>query len=300
MSANSDDAHKENYPPILKFVSSERAFLLAIVAPVSPYRVSPTRSVRASLGFAEEHFVQDFVEEVHSSGVPQEERVLHLLLHSPGGLEDSSFAIAKCLRRNFGRVVTYVPHIAASGATVIAMPSDEIVLGEISRLSPIDVQVYGPRGPRSALSVVRGVEEMNRRYARIREEDIPYPHKALIESVDLATWDEMRCFLLLSQGYATDLLKMGGFVPDKAEEISKQLVYGYPAHETVIDLEEARKVGLRAVSAAERKAPWGLMSEWYTRYLFTDSPIHHVRFALPERSHNNRAKPSRVRREKKG
>ena len=272
--------------------------MLAVVAPVSPYRVSPTRAVRASLGFAEEHFVQDFIEAVHESKVEREQRVLHLLLHSPGGLEDSSFAIAKCIRRNFGKVITYVPHIAASGATVIAMPSDEIVLGEISRLSPIDVQVYGPRGPRSALSVVRGVEEMNRRYARIRQEDIPYPHKALIESVDLATWDEMRCFLLLSQGYARDLLRMGGFEEEKAKQISRQLVYGYPAHETVIDLEEARKVGLRAVSAADRKTAWAMMTEWYSQYLFVDSPTHHVRFALPVGSHNNGGK-ARERKEGK-
>lgn len=273
--------YHEKRKDILEYAKKSKSFLLCIVAPVAPFRISPTRAMYATLGFPEEHFVQDFIRHVALSKVPRERRVLHLLLHSPGGLESSSFAIAKCLRRNFGRVVTYVPHIAASGATVIALPSDEIVMGEISRLSPIDVQIYDGHSTRSALSVIRGVSLMNKRYARTREEDIAFPDKVLIRSVDLATWDEMRCSLLTVQGYATQLLELGGFEKAKAKNIAKELVYGYPTHDTVIDIEEVRRLGLRTVDASLKLREWEMMSKWYSDYLFIESPYHHVKFALP-------------------
>ncbi len=281
------DPH-ETDPKVVEFSSRTKSFILAMVAPAQAYRISPTRSQSASLGFAEEHFIENFIDHARKSGIPRDKRTLHLLLHSPGGLESSSFVISKCLRKNFGKVVTYVPHIAASGATVIALPSDEIVMGEISRLSPIDVQLYGPDGVRSALSVIRGVELMNRKYARTRAEDIPYPDRVLIESVDLPTWDDMRCSLLLAERYANTLLKLGGFSDRVIPEIARTLVYGYHEHETVIDLDEAKRIGLRATPVSDRVEPWSLMRQLYSKYLFEESPYHHVRFALP-----NERKPNR-------
>jgi len=59
-----------------------------------------------------------------------------LLLHSYGGGVDSAYMIAKTLRKNFSKIRVYIPHVAASGATLIAISADEIVMGEISRLSP--------------------------------------------------------------------------------------------------------------------------------------------------------------------
>jgi len=35
-------------------------------------------------------------------------------------------------------MVAFVPHIAASGATLLAISCDEIIMGDISHLSPID------------------------------------------------------------------------------------------------------------------------------------------------------------------
>ncbi len=277
---------------VVEFSRRTQSFVLAMVAPAQAYRISPTRSQYASLGFAEEHFIENFIENfidhARKSGIPRDKRTLHLLLHSPGGLESSSFVISKCLRKNFGKVVTYVPHIAASGATVIALPSDEIVMGEISRLSPIDVQLYGPDGVRSALSVIRGVELMNRKYARTRAEDIPYPDRVLIESVDLPTWDDMRCSLLLAERYAKTLLKLGGFQDKVIPDIARTLVYGYHEHETVIDLDEARKIGLRATPVSDRVERWSLMRKLYSKYLFEESPYHHVRFALPNEQKSKR------------
>lgn len=277
-----DSGYHEKRKDVIAYARKTKSFLLCIIAPVAPWRVSPTRATQASLGFAEEHFIQEFIRHVSLSKVPRDRRVLHLLLHSPGGLEASSFAIAKCLRRNFARVITYVPHFAASGATVIALPSDEIVMGEISRLSPIDVQIYDGRSSRSALSVIRGVSLMNKRYARTREEDIAFPDKTLIRSVDLATWDEMRCALLSVQRYATQLLALGGFDKPTCRRIAKELVYGYPAHDTVIDLDEAKRIGLRVVGSRSHRREWEMMSSWYGDYLFTESPYHHVKFALPD------------------
>ncbi|MCS7366255.1 MAG: hypothetical protein NDF52_00035 [archaeon YNP-WB-062] len=68
--------------------------------------------------------------------MPRDNRTLELLLHSYGGGVDSAYMIAKTLRKNFSKIRVYIPHVAASGATLIAISADEIVMGEISRLSP--------------------------------------------------------------------------------------------------------------------------------------------------------------------
>ncbi len=124
---------RETDPATLEFVKRTGSFILVLVAPLPVFQISPTRAQAATLGVAEEHFIENFIDHVKHSSIPRDRRVLHLVLHSHGGAESTSFVISKSLRKNFGRVVTYVPHVAASGATVIALPSDEIVMGEISR-----------------------------------------------------------------------------------------------------------------------------------------------------------------------
>jgi len=63
---------------------------------------------------------------------------LYILIHSPGGYVSSAYIIASVLRETFDQMVAFVPHIAASGATLIAISCNEIVMGDISQLSPID------------------------------------------------------------------------------------------------------------------------------------------------------------------
>lgn len=114
-------------------------FLLSCIAPFAPLKVSPTSAIFAELSPPEEFGIETFIEKVKETKIPIKNRNLDLLVHSPGGGVESAYMIAKTLRKNFSKIRAYVPHIATSGATLVAISCNEVIMGEISRLSPIDI-----------------------------------------------------------------------------------------------------------------------------------------------------------------
>src|ERR1700732_3392703 len=80
---------------------------------------------------------------------------LDLVLHTPGGLVLAALQIAKAVREHKARVTVFVPHYAMSGATLIALAADEIVMCDHSVLGPIDPQL----GDSPAASLIKVVEE---------------------------------------------------------------------------------------------------------------------------------------------
>ena len=227
---------------IKKFASERKVALLAIIAPYAPLKISPTRTVFAELGPFEEFAIESFVMKAKEVG---ELDTLYLLLHSPGGGVESAYAIAKTLRKNFKEIIAFTPQVAASGATLIAVSSNKIVMGEIGRLSPIDIQIFSKGERRSALALLRGFSKLNEMFKTTSREDIPYVYQHLIESVDLTTFEEWSGSLNGMEKYAAEFLEMAGYDSDKSNEIATNLVYGFASHDEVIDFEKAKALELK-------------------------------------------------------
>lgn len=69
---------------------------------------------------------------------------LDLILHTPGGNVAATESIVIYLKKLFGRDIrVFVPQIAMSAGTMIALSSKEIVMGKQSNLGPIDPQFGG-------------------------------------------------------------------------------------------------------------------------------------------------------------
>ena len=69
---------------------------------------------------------------------------LDLILHTPGGAIAATESIVYYLKKLFGNDIrVFVPQIAMSAGTMIALSSKEIVLGKQSNLGPIDPQYGG-------------------------------------------------------------------------------------------------------------------------------------------------------------
>jgi ClpP class serine protease len=67
-----------------------------------------------------------------------------VILHTIGGYSHPSYLIAKALHQYKGGPVTaFVPYLAMSGGTAIALAAHEIVMGETASLGPIDTQYWG-------------------------------------------------------------------------------------------------------------------------------------------------------------
>jgi len=77
---------------------------------------------------------------IHQAGP---DRPLDIILHTPGGQVTAALQIARALRDHKARVTVFVPHMAMSGGTLIALAADQIVMFSHSMLGPIDPQIDG-------------------------------------------------------------------------------------------------------------------------------------------------------------
>ena len=113
--------------------------LLAFIAPLVPEAISPRRSVFASIGLAEEFAIEVFLAPLEQQA-PETRRLL-LLIHSPGGSVVSSYKVARLLRDRFDCIRAYIPNMAASGGTLLALSADSLIMGPAAHITPIDTQV---------------------------------------------------------------------------------------------------------------------------------------------------------------
>ena len=161
---------------------------------------------------------------------------IFLLLLSRGGEIEPAYQISKiCRTFANSKFVVAVPRAAKSAATLIALGADEIHMGMLGELGPIDPQVgdLPALGVKRALQTIAGVceefpgsAEAFARYmaSKLTVEQIGYCERVSESAVQ----------------YAQRLLAKRATLRPRAEKIAKQLVYEYKDHGFVIDIEEAR------------------------------------------------------------
>lgn len=87
---------------------------------------------------------------------------LDLILHTPGGNTAATESIVHYLKSIFGNNIrVFVPQIAMSGGTMIALAAKEIVMGKQSNIGPIDPQFGG-------MSCAGVIEEFNNAVEEIK------------------------------------------------------------------------------------------------------------------------------------
>jgi ClpP class serine protease len=150
------------------------------------------------------------------------ERDIEIILHSPGGLVIASQQIAAALADHEGRVTAVVPHYAMSGATLIALAADEIVLDRHAALGPVDPQL----GEYPAASIVEAVQH-------------PGDH----EDKTLIMADVGRKALAQVEGFVARLLERR-LPPDRAREAANLLATGVWTHDHPLQVPELTALGL--------------------------------------------------------
>lgn len=84
---------------------------------------------------------------------------LTLVLHTPGGITNSTETIVDYLRQKFSSFEVIVPTFAMSAGTMISLASEKIVMAKQSQLGPIDPQMPIGDRPVSAGSIVAQFEK---------------------------------------------------------------------------------------------------------------------------------------------
>jgi len=206
---------------------------------------------------------------------------LDVLLHSPGGTLNPCYQTARFLARHSNDWQALVPAYAASGATMICLGSSEIAMSDMAYLSPIDPQVISKRRERFFMAERQSPLEAFQAMKYLREfslESLDAGMMFLLErqvaphlALETATRFAMQIVHpVLAKVEPYDL---GSFARDSdlavkyCQQISNPsdsrkrtqrdvkypaLVLGYPAHEFIIDTDEAEELGFKLCAATDK------------------------------------------------
>ena len=168
---------------------------------------------------------------------PDKNKDVLLILLSRGGEAEPAYQISKlCKSFAHGKFVAVVPRHAKSAATLVAIGADEIHMGPLGQLGPIDPQIGGlpALGVSQALKTIASVSQQ---YPRSAEMFARYLQLAL-------TVEQIGYCDRISESAVQYAIRLLGTKPSlvaKAPGIAKELVHEYKAHGFVIDLAEARE-----------------------------------------------------------
>lgn len=235
-------AEREKDPNVytaMQNVLGDETAALAFIAPYAPAKVSPSKTISASIAIPEELGIEDAINEIRNEKIEK----LYLLLNSLGGGVSSSFKIARILRDDFKEITVFIPHIAASGGTLIALVGNKIVMGEMAHLSPIDVQAERNGKLYSVNAMIRSFGNLNELFQTTSEDDAPYPWKAMADKLDPVEFQEWIDASDLMETHAKAILEHEhSSLKERADEIVDRLSSAYPTHGYSITVNEAEDI----------------------------------------------------------
>jgi ClpP class serine protease len=141
---------------------------------------------------------------------------LDLLLHTPGGDVAATESLVDYLRSMFGTDIrAFIPQLAMSAGTMIALACKEIVMGKHSNLGPIDPQLGGV--PAHGL-----IEEAQNAFKEVQRVPALAPlYQMLFSKYGPTTLGEAQKAISWSTTVVTEWLKSGMFADDPATAAGK-------------------------------------------------------------------------------
>lgn len=163
-----------------------------------------------------------------------------LILFSFGGDIASAYLISKlCREYSKGRFVVAVPRMAKSAATLICCGADEIHMGSLSELGPLDPQ-FNHLPALGLKNTIRQIAETVTEFPKSSNLFSEYLAKT-IAPIDLGYYDRI---VDSASQYARRLLLKRQNAPTEGEiqKLTTRLVYEYSDHGFVIDKSEAMEI----------------------------------------------------------
>ena len=176
-----------------------------------------------------------------SGNVQDKEKGILLVINSPGGAIGPAFQISKICNKYKGekKFIVAIPRQAKSAATLISVGANEIHMGDLGQLGPIDPQL--PNG-----MPVIGVHDALIALAEIvtkHPEAVTLFARFLEKKMNLEILGWLTRIPQSASQYAQKLLKINyGQYETKIQDIAKVLVEGYKHHGFVIDADEAETI----------------------------------------------------------
>lgn len=277
------DVAEENDPELQAFADKRNVVLLAFVGSYVPRRYGPTQFGWSTVSVADEFSIEQALTSIVNR-YNAENRKLYLLVNTPGGSVASSFKIALAIRRCFDDITVFVPHIAASGGTMLALTGNRVRMGVMSQLSPVDIQVQYKTGYISANSLLVAETDLEERIAMKRPDELSYLEKHLVDSLDPAILVEMDNIVNMGKTYLVQILIEAGYSEEACKKITDSLIFGLPTHGFVIQEDLAKEIGVNVENSNTKPDEWVVMRKWFWRYIDQATDKHFVRYIVPKKS----------------
>lgn len=276
-----EDCTQQELSPLKEIATKKGVAFLAFIAPYVAKRVSPIREKRAVIGLVEEFGIEVAISRILPS--LKNSKTLYLLINSPGGLVTSSYQIARELRRNFDHIVVFVLHTAASGGALMVMVGNEVVMGNMARLSPIDVQV-GYKGTQvSANTMELAILRLEDYFKDKMSEEAPYPWQVLTEKIDPILREDWGSKMATIRRYAAEILSKSGYNLTQQAKIISNLIFTIYEHDFVICRELAKQYGFNIIENKEYEEILEKMRPWLSKYMLEEEGKHVIRYILPDK-----------------
>lgn len=181
---------------------------------------------RVELGAGADQYItiEDSEEILNDIRLIPDAAAIDLVLHCPGRIVLAAEQIALALGEHSGKVTAIVPHYAMSGATLLCLAADEILMDPHSVLGPLDPQI----GNYPAPSLVKLLAMK--------------PVEAISDEM-LVLGDIASKALHQTRSFVTYLLKDRMEEP-KATKLAEFLTGGYLTHDSPLVPEQLQRLGL--------------------------------------------------------
>jgi hypothetical protein len=254
---------------------------IAFIAPYVGARLTPSKTVRANINIPEEFGMEDAINTMKRKGIKK----IYLLINSFGGTVTSSYKIARMLRKSFSDITVFIPNISASGGTLIALTGNRIIMGDMSNISPLDVQLQRQGNMVSVNAMLRSFSALTDFFKDKHESDVPYPWVAMANKLDPVEYQEWVDISDCMEKHAMEILSHSkSNLKQKAEDIVKWLSVECPSHSYSITFQEAKdKLGKDYIlhcTNPKYSHLWEPMRKWFGKYMVQSSGFHIIRYIV--------------------
>ena len=161
------------------------------------------------------------------------DKPIDMILHTPGGMALAAEMIATALYEHPARVSVFVPFYAMSGGSLCALAADEIYMEKFSVLGPVDPQLDDM--PASGYQLVLEKKKID----QVADQTIMIAHIAELAAKNIK--------FLVKQ------LLSDKMPEEQAEKNAEFLTGGYITHDTPINIDTAKSLGLSVKEGVPEK-----------------------------------------------
>jgi len=187
--------------------------------------------------------------------VSAEHQELDFLVVSNGGDPIAAARVISLLRERFKKVSVLIPYVAYSGATLLALGADEIVMHPFSNLGPVDPQLIVPSAEGGAIAY--GAEDLRNFISFVREvgisdqEEMARAFELLTKEVGAVRLGVANRSSHLMQTLGEKLLSLHLKDNTQAKTIAETLSRSYHHHGYPLGPSDAESIGLPVVRATD-------------------------------------------------